>query len=214
MASLDAAEAALHCRRVRKPSMMLNLLIPDLWVESIAQLSPEKLRAMGLSGVLLDVDNTVKDHGAPCVAPEASARIRSWMDFGVAVCLLSNGRSERIGKLARMLDVPFVSNALKPSPRSCHRAAKLLGLEPRALAVVGDQVFADVLAGRLAGMYTILVTPTCRREPWFTRAKRPIESLVLSHPRARARREHAVDLMGPFDLGRPRNGHAERPCVR
>ena len=44
-------------------------------------------------------------------------------------------------------------------------------------AMVGDQVFADVMAGRLAGVFTILVRPIHPEdEPWFTRWKRPWEN--------------------------------------
>ena len=46
--------------------------------------------------------------------------------------------------------------------------------------MVGDQVFADILAGRLAGLKTILVDPIHpEEEPWFTRLKRPPERWVL-----------------------------------
>ena len=46
--------------------------------------------------------------------------------------------------------------------------------------MVGDQVFADVLAGRLAGIKCILVRPIHpEEEPWFTRIKRPPERLWL-----------------------------------
>lgn len=166
---------------------MLNAVIPDLWVESIFLLSSDRLRALGLTGVLLDVDNTLKDHAAAGIGPEAAEWVRSLREAGIAVCLLSNGRGERIGRLARNLDVAFVANAFKPSPWGCRKAARLLGLAPRGLGVVGDQVFADIVAGRLAGMYTILVTPTSAREPWFTRIKRPLEARVLRHPRALAR---------------------------
>jgi predicted HAD superfamily phosphohydrolase YqeG len=45
--------------------------------------------------------------------------------------------------------------------------------------MVGDQVFADVVAGRLAGLRTILVRPTSPDEPWFTQLKRPFERQLL-----------------------------------
>jgi len=51
--------------------------------------------------------------------------------------------------------------------------------------MVGDQLFSDILAGRLAGLFTILVRPTSAEEPWFTRIKRPVERRVLrriNHP--------------------------------
>jgi HAD superfamily phosphatase (TIGR01668 family) len=78
-----------------------------------------------------------------------------------------------------MLDIPYVAKAFKPLPFACRRAVRRLGWEGKRIGVMGDQVFADILAGRLAGLYTILVTPTSPEEPWFTRLKRPFERMLL-----------------------------------
>ncbi|MCA9050760.1 MAG: hypothetical protein KDA89_18605, partial [Planctomycetaceae bacterium] len=75
------------------------------------------------------------------------------------------------------LGVPFVAEAFKPFPFGCYKAVKILGLKTHEVAFAGDQLFADHLAGRLAGLFTILVRPTSREEPWFTRIKRPLESV-------------------------------------
>ena len=46
---------------------------------------------------------------------------------------------------------------------------------------MGDQVFADVMAGRLAGIRSILVEPIHpEEEPWYTRLKRLPERIVLA----------------------------------
>jgi HAD superfamily phosphatase (TIGR01668 family) len=87
--------------------------------------------------------------------------------------------SERLGPLARKLDIPFVAKALKPFPFGCHAALKQLGLPAHRAGLIGDQLFADVLAGRLAGLFTILVTPVGHHEPSFTRLKRPFERGLL-----------------------------------
>ena len=47
--------------------------------------------------------------------------------------------------------------------------------------MVGDQLFADILAGRLAGLTTFLVEPIHpEEEPWFTRLKRGPGTLVVA----------------------------------
>jgi predicted HAD superfamily phosphohydrolase YqeG len=65
--------------------------------------------------------------------------------------------------------------------RSCKAAIRRLAFDPRTTAMVGDQIFADVMAGRLAGIRCILVRPIHpEEEPWFTRLKRPWERIVLA----------------------------------
>ncbi|HTU93548.1 MAG TPA: YqeG family HAD IIIA-type phosphatase [Gemmataceae bacterium] len=158
---------------------MLSYLAPHLYLSSVLELDADRLSRLGLRGLLLDVDCTLKDHGAT----EFPAAVHAWVKMlraaGLRLCLLSNGKPRRIGELARQLELPFVAQAFKPLPRGCVRAMKMLELAPQQTAMVGDQLFADVLAGRLAGLYTILVHPTSPHEPWFTRIKRPIERLLI-----------------------------------
>jgi uncharacterized protein len=159
--------------------IMLSIFTPHLQLDSVLHLTPERLCGFGRQGLLLDVDCTLKDHGAT----EFGRPIISWVSemraAGIQMCLLSNGRAERIGALARTLDVPFVAKSFKPFPFGCHAALRILGLRPEQAAVVGDQIFADILAGRLSGIFTVLVRPTSPVEPWFTRLKRPLERVVL-----------------------------------
>jgi HAD superfamily phosphatase (TIGR01668 family) len=158
---------------------MLSVVTPHLQLTSVLELELSRVRELGLDGLLLDVDCTLKDHGAP----EFPSPVRDWCDGlragGVRLCLLSNGRSGRIGRLAGQLDLPFVARAFKPLPVGCLLGLRKLGVPRSRAAVVGDQVFADVMAGRLAGLFTILVRPTSTVEPWFTRLKRPAERRVL-----------------------------------
>ena len=86
----------------------------------------------------------------------------------------------RIRSLAGRLDLPCVSNAMKPLPWGVRAAMQKLHAEPSQTAMVGDQLFADVMAGRLAGVRSILVDPIHpEEEPWFTRLKRLPERVVL-----------------------------------
>ena len=139
-----------------------------------------RLRRMELDALLLDVDCTLKSYRSQAVSDE----VRAWLDelraAGVGLCLVSNGLARRVGRLAEKLDLPFVAKAAKPLPFGCQAAIRKLGCQRRRTAMVGDQLFADVIAARLAGLTSILVTPIRpEEEPWFTRLKRPAERLFL-----------------------------------
>jgi HAD superfamily phosphatase (TIGR01668 family) len=135
---------------------------------------------MGINAVLLDVDCTLKSYRDAEVAPEVKAWLEELQASGIGVCLVSNGRHSRIGRFARTLGLPFVSKAYKPFPFGCRRAVRQEAFDPRRTAMIGDQIFADIPAGRLAGLTSILVRPIRpEEEPWFTRLKRPLERLML-----------------------------------
>jgi HAD superfamily phosphatase (TIGR01668 family) len=163
---------------------MLRLLTPNLRIESVLELTSDRLRRMGLAALLLDVDGTLKNYRAQTLRPEVMEWLRELDAARIGVCLLSNGRSRRIGRLAERLALPFVSQACKPLPFGCRRAMRMLDFRSGHTAVVGDQLFADVMAARLAGLMSILVRPIHpEEEPWFTRMKRPLERVLLRHMR-------------------------------
>jgi HAD superfamily phosphatase (TIGR01668 family) len=158
---------------------MMTLVTPHLQVASVLELEKVFLRRMGLRGLLLDMDSTLKDYRVNDFRPEVRAWIAMLRREGIRLCILSNGKPDRIGALAEKLDIPFVAKAFKPLPFGCQTALGKLELRSNEAALVGDQIFADVLAGRLAKLWTILVKPTSTEEPWFTRLKRPFERHVL-----------------------------------
>ena len=80
--------------------------------------------------------------------------------------------------------VPWIANAGKPGRAAYLRAAARLAADPARTAVVGDQVFTDVLGGKRVRMLTILVTPLGRREFPLTRAVRLVERIWLQRLRA------------------------------
>ncbi len=160
---------------------MLKLLLPDLRVDTVLDLTPQRLAVLEVRGLLLDVDCTLKRYRAAEVLPEVAAWIDRLRTSDIRMCLVSNGHNGRIARFAQPLGLPFVAMAMKPLPVGCWRATRKLDLPRRQTAMVGDQLFADVVAGKLAGVKTILVKPIHPEdEPWFTRLKRPLERWVLA----------------------------------
>lgn len=157
-----------------------RLVVPDLRIERIEELTQDQLAALGVRALLVDVDCTLGRYQQEEILPAKIDWVRSTLQGGFQVCLVSNGRSGRIARLAQKLQVPFVAGALKPFSFGCRRALRKLGLAPQEAAMVGDQLFADVVAARWVGMKSVLVRPIHPEdEPWFTRMKRPLERWVL-----------------------------------
>jgi uncharacterized protein len=159
---------------------MFQLLIPHFRVQSVLELTVEWLQKREIDSLLLDVDCTLKRYRDTDVSADVAAWVDTTKTGGIGCCIVSNGRNRRIRHFADKLGLPFVSKAIKPLPFGIHRAIKKIGFRPERTAIVGDQVFADVLAGRLAGIKCILVNPIHpEEEPWFTRIKRPPEQIWL-----------------------------------
>lgn len=158
---------------------MYKRLCPDLRVASIYEIDLEKLWARGIRGVLFDLDNTLIEWDNNHPAPEMMKWIREVRKRGFQVCLLSNNSVDRVQEIALRLEVPFFAPARKPFLRVFRQALGSMGLSPEATAMVGDQMFTDILGGNRLGMYTIWVHPLSSKEFIGTRVTRLLEKAVL-----------------------------------
>ncbi|MEM1366524.1 MAG: YqeG family HAD IIIA-type phosphatase [Cyanobacteria bacterium P01_H01_bin.15] len=140
--------------------MFTKYLQPDLVLEdTILSISPQVLTQFDLKGLIIDVDETL----VPLRESHLSPEVEAWFKQVRSACklwLASNNISEaRISKIAHRLDVPFLFGAQKPSRRKLRTALSAMALPPQQVAMVGDRLFTDVIAGNRLGLFTILVDP-------------------------------------------------------
>ena len=126
----------------------------------IYELSGEALERRGFRLLLADLDNTLVPYGVPL----PDEKLKAWRDelarHGVALFILSNNRREHRPRIfAEALDVPYIGHAGKPKTPSFYKAMERMGVTKEQTAIVGDQVFTDVLGGSRAGVSAILVEP-------------------------------------------------------
>lgn len=165
----------------------MQLLYPHQHLESIFELDVAALRSRGIRGLIADMDNTLVPWSDRAVYPRLAAWLAELKDQGFRLCIVSNNTPERGGRLARDLDIPAIWYAIKPRRRAFRRALQIMDLQAPEAAVIGDQIFTDVLGGNRLGLHTILVTPLSDREFVWTRLMRRLERIVLNHLRRRDR---------------------------
>ncbi|URR34328.1 YqeG family HAD IIIA-type phosphatase [Thermosynechococcus sp. HN-54] len=136
------------------------LLQPDLILEgTIEQLHPRLLQKYDLRGMVLDVDDTL----LPTWDADLPPQILRWLleiKCQMPIWLVSNNLNHRrIERIAQQVDLPFLMGAGKPSRRKLRQAVQAMNLPYHQIAMVGDRLFTDILAGNRLGMFTILVQP-------------------------------------------------------
>jgi uncharacterized protein len=139
---------------------LFPLLQPNLVLgSSVLDLTPDLLARYQIEGLVLDVDDTIVPIGIAVAQPELILWIQQTKEL-VPVWLVTNNPSEvRIGAIADSLSLPYFLSAAKPSRRKLRQAIEAMKLEPARVAMVGDRVFTDVLAGNRMGMFSILIEP-------------------------------------------------------
>ena len=157
----------------------MQILCPRLYVNSVHQIDLEALKQAGIKGVIVDLDNTLVPWNEDAEFPKAMEWLKKVKDTGMLVCIVSNNHPRRAKTLAGTFDIPFIWQAVKPRRRAFRKAMRLMKLGHAQTAVVGDQVFTDILGGNRLGLYTILVRPLKKQEFIGTRLVRQVEKIIL-----------------------------------
>ena len=157
----------------------MPLFLPRLMLGKMTDITPELLRGLGISALLLDIDNTMTTHDNPVPAPGVTEWIVRMKAEGFALVVVSNNSEQRVSPFARLIGLDFVSEGKKPLPSGFRRACEQLGINPKNAAVVGDQIFTDILGGNLLGAYTILTEPYQLEDMPFFKVKRALEKPVI-----------------------------------
>ena len=154
------------------------LLKPHIKFKGITDIKPEILKKFGIKALLLDVDNTMSTHHGTILTDGLLEWIKEMQESGIKLMVLSNSKRWRIEPFAERIGLPFISLGCKPLPFGYLRGKKRLGVKCREVAIVGDQIFTDVLGGRCVGIKTILLTPIKLEAGWSFKVRRYLEKGV------------------------------------
>ena len=158
---------------------MLKLLVPCMVENTLYDIKLTELKQRGIRGIVFDLDNTIIPWNSPDICPEVLIWLNHLAAQDFKLCLVSNNGKGRVGKIAAQCGAPFVARALKSARSGFRQAARNMGLSPDTVAVVGDQLFTDILGGNRLGMVTIWVKPLTTKEFVGTKITRQLEKLAV-----------------------------------
>jgi HAD superfamily phosphatase (TIGR01668 family) len=164
---------------------LYSLLCPNLILDSLLDLEHSKLREIGIKGIIFDLDNTIIPWDSQHMSIEMIEWLKSLIAKGFKICLLSNNMDKRVKNIAEIFGIPFVSRAYKPAKSGFRNAVAVMDLSANQVAVVGDQLFTDILGGNRAGLVTIWVKPLSAQEFIGTKITRSLEKLAVQILRAK-----------------------------
>ncbi len=146
-------------------SIWNKLPVPDRSVHDIYEITPEFLRAQGIDLLLMDLDNTLSPYIVDASTEELRAWIVSLQRGGVEPFIFSNNKGERPAMFARQLGLGYVKLAKKPRQKVLRQVLAEKDCFPEHTAIIGDQIYTDVLCGTIGGLYTIVVRPILLHNP-------------------------------------------------
>ncbi len=134
-------------------------LFPSFKFRRVEEITPEFLRSQDIRLLLLDLDNTL----IPYSTVEPRESVARWLEdvraAGITPFIVSNSKRTRPAVFAEAFGLPYIQRARKPSPRGVREAMETVGEAREHTALVGDQIYTDMLAASLAGVTGLLVHP-------------------------------------------------------
>lgn len=154
------------------------ILYPNEYFNSVTEISYDYLKQKKINALILDVDNTLIDYDK-----NLSEDIIKWAEElkkkDIKLIILSNSNNkEKVKAVANKLEINFEYFGTKPLKRGFKKVKKILDEKNENIAVVGDQIFTDVIGANRMKMYSILVEPIAEKDIWITKVKRPIENYI------------------------------------
>ncbi len=155
------------------------LLKPNIKLKRVTDISYTLLSEHNIDALILDVDNTLSTHHGQVLTEGLSEWLAEIQANGIKLIVLSNSKEKRVKPFAEKIGIRYISLGLKPLPFGYLRALRSLGANRKNTAIVGDQIFTDVLGGNTVGVKTILLTPIKPEDGFSFKIRRKLEKLIF-----------------------------------
>ena len=140
--------------------------MPKYCFKSVLDIKSEDLIKMGALAVALDIDNTICNDGKNNCIEGLNEWLCEIQNSGIKIMIISNAIGKRPKKIAKSLNLPCLCFARKPFPHKLYKAAKLMDVNINQLAMIGDQLFADIKAANWCGAIPVRVDPLEGETRW------------------------------------------------
>lgn len=142
-------------------------LIPKLIVDRLTDLTSEFLQQQGITFLMLDFDNTIVPYTTNEPSPEMEMWLRQMQQSSIGMCVVSNSKRGRVVEFCNARGIPCITHSKKPFQRGIRRCREMFDLDMAHTAMVGDQIYTDVLGGNVSGAISVLVTPIHLHNFWL-----------------------------------------------
>ncbi len=154
------------------------ILYPNAHLNNVREITIDFLQKNKINALILDVDNTLIDYDKN-LPKETIEWAKELKNSNIKLYILSNtNKKEKVKTVAEKLGIEYIYFAKKPLKTGFKKVQEKLKEPAQNIAVVGDQIFTDIIGGNRCKMFTILVEPIAEKDIWITMIKRPLENAI------------------------------------
>ena len=134
---------------------------------ALTAVDPKTLHDAGVRLLMLDFDNTI----VPYTTDDPTDEMGRWLDAAgesdVQICVVSNSKRGRVVDFCRARGIDCITHAKKPFSRGIRACLRKYDMPPASAALVGDQIYTDVLGANCAGVRSILIPAIHNHNIWL-----------------------------------------------
>ena len=142
-------------------------LLPSVLADSVFDLPLCFFEERGIRLLMLDFDNTI----VPYTTDEPTEKVMAWLEqlkqSELAVCVVSNSHKGRVKCFCEKYGIDCITHARKPFSKGIRGCMARYGAAPGECALIGDQIYTDVLGANCCGVLSILVKSIHNHNFWL-----------------------------------------------
>lgn len=152
--------------------------VPDMYQGSIYTINYKKLKKQGIKCLLFDLNNTLASYETEAPTDELR-ELMFELEKDFKVIIVSNSPKNRVRPFKEKLNIDAAFNSKKPSKKKFKKIMQMYNFKDTEIALIGDEIIADVFGGNRMGFTTILVNGISEEEPLHTRIIRKFENRII-----------------------------------
>lgn len=152
--------------------------VPDMYQGSIYTINYKKLKKQGIKCLLFDLNNTLASYETEAPTDELR-ELMFELEKDFKVIIVSNSPKNRVRPFKEKLNIDAAFNSKKPSKKKFKKIMQMYNFKDTEIALIGDEIIADIFGGNRMGFTTILVNGISEEEPLHTRIIRKFENRII-----------------------------------
>lgn len=161
----------------------MEQFIPDMYQQSIYTIDFKKIMNKGIKCILFDLDNTLVPIDVKSPDEKLMKFFSELKKKKLKLIIFSNSPKKRVKPFADALGIDYLSSARKPCKRNILYLSEKFNYGINEMAIIGDQMLTDIVAGNKAGIMTVLTTPLTNKDFIYTKPNRFLEKRIMKRLR-------------------------------
>ena len=142
-------------------------LLPCVIADKITDLTPQRLKELGVELLMMDFDNTI----VPYTTDTPTAEVLIWLEemkqSDIRLCVVSNSKRDRVKIFCEKYDLDCITHAKKPFSKGIRQCLERYQLPAQCCALVGDQIYTDTLGANGCGVRSVLIKAIDNHNFWL-----------------------------------------------